>query len=96
MAHDLNAESVPAGAERGLTCREVVELITAYLEDALDAEERTRVLAHLEACVNCATYLDQMRQTVRFLRGNAPNGLTPETKQQLLARFRSWRTTGTV
>ena len=96
MASDLDHGSTPADDGRDLTCRDVVELVTAYLEDALEVGERTRVLAHLDACINCSMYLDQMRQTVRVLRELAPDGLTPETRQQLLERFRSWRTTGSV
>ena len=76
---------------RALTCREVVELVTAYLEEALDETDRALMAQHLAACEDCTTYLDQMRQTVEFLGELSADGLTPETRQQLLAQFRSWR-----
>ena len=75
---------------RGLTCQEVVELITSYLEDALDESERARVTRHLSACGNCSTYLEQMRQTAVWLSQLSIDGVTPEVKGDLLERFRRW------
>jgi anti-sigma factor RsiW len=51
-----------------LTCREVVELVTEYLENGLPTGERRRFQAHLERCGGCRTYLHQMRATVELLR----------------------------
>src|SRR4051812_45684181 len=48
----------------GLTCRELVELVTDYLEDALGAGDRARFEAHLRACEGCSAYLGQMRSTI--------------------------------
>jgi anti-sigma factor RsiW len=51
-----------------LSCREVVELVTDYLEDALDPLARADFEAHVAGCDGCPTYLDQMRATVALLR----------------------------
>ena len=91
MTLDDNGDIGAIAEEAELVCREVVELMTAYLENALDAEARAEFQAHLDVCDDCARYLEQMRQTVDFLRGLGPNGPTPETTRELLARFRSWR-----
>lgn len=50
-----------------MDCRTLVELVTAYLEDALPTGERARFEAHLAGCPDCPVYLDQMRATVRAL-----------------------------
>jgi anti-sigma factor RsiW len=50
-------------AERELTCQELVELITSYLDDALTSEERQRLEHHLTYCHGCRAYLEQMRVT---------------------------------
>ena len=51
-----------------MPCRELVELVTEYLEDALPAQDRARFEAHLADCEDCNTYLDQMRQTISSRR----------------------------
>jgi anti-sigma factor RsiW len=75
---------------RGLTCREVIEILTDYLEDALPAQERRRVEEHLAGCDGCTTYLEQVRETIR-LSGMLKEEQIPEReKQRLLAAFRDW------
>jgi anti-sigma factor RsiW len=55
-----------------LTCQELVELVTDYLEGALSPGERARFEAHVAQCKHCPTYLDQMRTTIRLLHPIAP------------------------
>ena len=50
-----------------LACRELVELVTDYLEDCLSRPERRRFTTHLDACIDCRVYLMQMRVTIRAL-----------------------------
>jgi len=77
-----------------LTCQEVVELVTAYLEGVMSPAERTRFEVHLQGCRGCRTYLDQMRQTVEVL-GTVPDGaLTPAMQDELLHLFRDWKSGG--
>lgn len=60
-----------------VTCREVVELVTDYLERALSAADHDRVDRHLEDCAECAVFVEQMVTTMRMLRvlGRNPGGL---------------------
>ena len=51
-----------------MSCRELVELITDYVDGALSAEDRTRFDAHLAICPSCVTYVEQTRQTIATLR----------------------------
>ncbi|MGA8209975.1 MAG: zf-HC2 domain-containing protein [Nocardioidaceae bacterium] len=74
-----------------MTCRELVELVTAYLEGALAEPDRERFEAHLRECEGCDRYLEQMRHTLAVLGGLAERTLPPGSRQQLLAAFASWR-----
>jgi anti-sigma factor RsiW len=76
--------------DRELACREIVELVTAYLEDALDPAHRERFEEHLVFCDGCGNYLEQLRTTVR-LSSHARQELPAELEAQLLEAFRGWR-----
>jgi anti-sigma factor RsiW len=76
--------------DRELACQEVVELVTAYLDDALDPEGRERFEEHIVLCDGCQNYLEQMRTTVR-LTGHLEQELPPELEEQMLEAFRNWR-----
>jgi predicted anti-sigma-YlaC factor YlaD len=76
--------------ERELACQEVVELVTAYLEDTLQAVDRERFEEHLVFCDGCDAYLEQMRTTIR-LAGSADVALPPELEDRLLEAFRELR-----
>ena len=77
---------------RGLTCHEVVELVTDYLEDALSAEDRRRVEEHLALCDGCEGYLAQMRETIRITGMLAEAQIPEEQKTQLLDAVLGWST----
>jgi anti-sigma factor RsiW len=72
-----------------LHCAELVELVTDYLDGALDDEAERRVADHLAGCDGCTTYVDQIRRTVAEL-GSSPADveLRPEVRDALLAAFR--------
>jgi anti-sigma factor (TIGR02949 family) len=74
-----------------LTCKEIVELVTEYLEGKLPHDERTRFEMHLCYCDWCVTYLDQMR-AVKALSAEAVEEAIPEeTRDALLEAFRGWK-----
>jgi anti-sigma factor RsiW len=76
--------------DRELACQQVVELVTAYLDDALDPADRERFEEHLVFCDGCQNYLEQIRTTVR-LAGQIEQELPPELERQMLEAFRDWR-----
>jgi len=76
-----------------MTCKELVEVITDYLEGALPAEDRARVERHLGKCEGCHAYLDQMRGTINALGHLPPESLSPEAERALLDAFKGWRET---
>src|SRR6266516_4874199 len=72
-----------------LTCQEVVELVTEYLENVLLPETRKRLEEHVAECPGCVTYIEQVRLTIGMLRQLAEEPVFPTTKQELLRRFRN-------
>lgn len=76
---------------RELTCQELVELVTDYLEGTLPPPDRVRFEEHLATCPDCPTYLEQMRQTIRTLGILREHSLAPEARQDLLRLFRDWK-----
>lgn len=73
-----------------MPCRELVELVTDYLEDRLPPADRVRFEAHLAACRACVTYLEQIRQTIRTLGRLPEEALSTEAREALLEAFRGW------
>ena len=78
------------GAEQ-LSCQELVELVTSYLEGALPAADRERFDAHIATCDGCDRYLDQIRATVRTLASLPEHSLPAQARDRLLAAFRDWQ-----
>lgn len=70
-----------------LACQDVVELVTDYLEGALDPDRTAQFREHLQICPHCVEYLEQVRRTIRTLGQVPPEALPPETMDGLLAAF---------
>ncbi len=77
-------------SEVDLTCEELVELVTEYLEGGLDDDARSRFEEHIVVCVGCANYLDQIRTTIEVVGHVSVDDLSEVTKADLLAAFRGW------
>ena len=74
-----------------ITCAELVEIITDYLEETMQEGERRRFEAHLDECPYCANYLEQMRQTIALTGRITPASLSPDAERELLEAFCGWR-----
>ena len=74
-----------------LSCQELVELVTDYLEDALPADERARFERHIGSCGGCTRYLEQMRTTIRVTGELRPDDLSADAERTLLDAFRGWK-----
>jgi anti-sigma factor RsiW len=75
----------------GLSCREMVELITDYFEGALAPRDSARFEAHISACGDCTAYLAQMRVTLEVVGHLDSPDLDPRVEHDLLAAFRDWK-----
>ncbi len=74
-----------------LTCQELVELVTAYLDAALSVHDRERFEAHLLDCDECPIYLEQIRVTIRTVGTLTEQQMPQPTKDELLRRFKTWK-----
>ncbi|MDR3544497.1 MAG: zf-HC2 domain-containing protein [Candidatus Limnocylindrales bacterium] len=71
------------------TCVGVVELVTEYLEDALEPDVRARFEAHLDDCEECEVYLEQMRATIVAAGRVDVEHVPPATLDRLVAAYRA-------
>jgi anti-sigma factor RsiW len=77
---------------RDLTCKELVELVTGYLDGSLRGRRRRRFEAHLAECDGCTRYLRQMEATIRLTGTLTEEQVTESQKALLLTAFRGWST----
>lgn len=74
-----------------LTCRELTELVTNYLEGRVSMTDRLRFEMHLAMCRHCRAYVQQMRQTIGALGRLSAERASQEVCDHLLDRFRHWK-----
>ncbi len=74
-----------------MPCRELVEVITDYLEDALPDRDRLRFEVHLAECDGCRDYVAQFEQTIAVSGRIEAEQLSPALRDELLSAFRAWR-----
>ena len=78
-------------ATHELTCKELVERVTDYLEGTMSPAERVAVDQHLVFCTGCEIYLAQMRETIRLAGTLREEDVDPEAADALLRVFRDWK-----
>jgi anti-sigma factor RsiW len=78
-------------SRKPLVCRELVELVTDYLEGALSRRDRARFDAHIAACPHCTAYLAQFRETLRLTGMLRESDVSAEAGAALLEQFRNWK-----
>jgi anti-sigma factor RsiW len=76
-----------------ITCQELVEQVTEYLDGAMPAEEAELLEQHVNFCAGCEWYLDEMRRTIDTGRQLREEHVPDETLKPLLAAFKDWRRT---
>ncbi len=74
-----------------LTCRQVTQLVTEYLEGKLSWKDAIRFQLHLGMCRHCRRYLRDMKVTVRVLGGLPAVAIPNDTMDALMERFRNWQ-----
>lgn len=76
-----------------MTCIELVELVTDYLEGSMPADERARFDEHISGCEGCTTYMEQLRITIRLTGMLTEEQIALDARAALLDAFRDWRST---
>ena len=79
---------------RALVCKEVVELVTDYLEGALSRRDRKRFERHIAGCEACTAYLASMRRTIATTGRLTEEQIPAHVRDELVAAFRDWRASG--
>jgi anti-sigma factor RsiW len=74
-----------------LSCQELVELVTDYVEDTLGPFERASFEHHIATCKGCHDYVAQMRTTIELTGRLTPADVSPEAEAKLLAAFGDWK-----
>ena len=74
-----------------LSCQELVELVTDYLDGALPAADRARFEAHIADCDGCRAYLEQIRVTITLTGNLVAEQIDPAAKVALMEAFRDWK-----
>jgi hypothetical protein len=74
-----------------MSCRELVELVTAYLENALSRSDHMRFEVHISGCDACTTYLEQMHTTIRLTGTLRVDDVSREAEEALIHAFREWK-----
>jgi anti-sigma factor RsiW len=71
-----------------LSCQEITDRVTEYLEGELSLLQRLQFRLHLAMCRTCSRYLEQMRLTIAALRELPPESVSPELSEELLRKLR--------
>jgi anti-sigma factor RsiW len=79
-----------------LTCKQLVELVTDYLENQLPAETRERFEAHIASCSGCWAYLEQMQTTIQLMGSLSEEKIAEDAKRELLEVFGDWKNTSST
>jgi len=74
-----------------MTCRQIVELMTDYLEGVLSQMDRDRFEQHLAGCDGCQAYLAQLRMTRNVVGRLASEPIPEATQRDLMEAFRGWK-----
>ncbi len=78
----------------GISCREVVELVTDYLDGALSGADTERMEQHLKLCPPCVEYVDQIRATAQLAAVAAVELELRPDRDALLRAFREFKAGG--
>ena len=79
-------------SEQELTCKEVVEIVNDYLEDAMSPHDRERFDQHVSGCDGCTNYVEQMRETIRLTGMLTEEQVPVSQRERLREAFRDWKT----
>jgi anti-sigma factor RsiW len=76
------------------TCKELVELVTDYFDDALPPGDQRRFEQHISQCPGCTEHLEHLRVTIRAVGALREEAVPAPAREELLATFREWKRRG--
>ena len=73
-----------------LSCQQITEIVTDYLDGRMSLADRMRFQVHLGMCSHCRAYLRQMKATIGSL-GHVPDEPMPtDVRDEMRKRFATW------
>jgi predicted anti-sigma-YlaC factor YlaD len=78
-------------SENHITCQQLVEQVSDYLEHALATGDAELFEQHLAYCEGCSNYVDEMRRTIGIGGRLGADYVPAETLERLLGEFRQGR-----
>jgi anti-sigma factor RsiW len=78
-----------------LACKELVEIVTDYLEGTLPDRDRARFEAHILTCPPCREYVEEMRTTLRLTGRVTTESISTDARDELLRAFRRMKASST-
>jgi predicted anti-sigma-YlaC factor YlaD len=78
-------------AEPEITCREVAEWTSAYLDEHLHEPTKVRMAMHLVTCAGCRAYVDQIASVQKILRSLPVQAVEPALLGRLWQAYKTQR-----
>lgn len=76
-----------------LTCQEITELVTAYVERQMPLMQRFQFRMHIGMCKHCRQYLRQMRTTLKVTGALPSEPIPTDVRDELARRLSALRKT---
>ena len=73
-----------------IACRDLLELITSYLDGALPADVHAAIEEHVSGCDGCTAVLEEFRVTIAMTGTLTEEQITPAQRDTMLGAFRGW------
>ena len=77
--------------EMEMACKELIDVLSDYLDGSLPPDDRRRLEVHLDECAYCINYVMQMKDTIDAMGGVSLESLAPEKQGEVLEAFRGWQ-----
>ena len=68
-----------------LTCKDFLAELTDYLDEAVDAEVRSKLEKHITECPNCWVIADTTKKTIQIYKGMEPYSIPRDVESRLMA-----------
>ena len=78
-------------SDQPLSCQQIVELVTEYLDGGLDGDERLAFEQHVAICPPCRGYLNQLRLIARTAGTLREEDVPEPLRESLIEAFRDWK-----
>jgi anti-sigma factor RsiW len=67
-----------------LTCKDFLNELTDYLDEAVDTEVRAKIEQHITECPNCWVIADTTKKTIQIYKGMEPYSIPADVESRLM------------